>query len=927
MDKLISTRTAAWTLGATGLALVATWRLGLRDGAAAFSLLGRSWQVAEPAWLLLLLLAVPHLLLSGRGGPPLKRRVLLGLRLSWLALAILALAGPALERRTDRVSVAALIDVSSSVTEPDLVRASDLLARLAEQARRQGSNLSVLRFAALPSPVPPGQGPSRFPGAEAEESDLALALGSGLSRLEPDRVGRLLLVSDGRATRGDLLQEAERARQRGVRVFVHPLIGGVPPEPAAAGGDVALASLTGPTSVQPGESFELEARIAATHPARARLQLLRDDRPAGPGSERSVSLDRGVSVVRFTGRLEGETPASYRLEIAEAAPNAERRNDALTLAVAPQSRPRVLIAEPVAGTTAAFRRALQAEQVDVQVVVGAGLANLDRFGELDLIVLSDLGTGLTEASAAALDRFVRDQGGGLLVSGGPEGGGAAGPGRTRFEALLPITYDTTEQKEEATLALGLIIDRSGSMSGPKMDLTKEAARGAAELMNAQDLITVVTFDSQAQTVVRLQPASNRQRILSDIAQVRASGGTNVLPGLQEAFDQLLAARARKKHAIVLSDGQSPAEGVRELVDEAAAAGITVSAVGVGDGADLALLQTIAARGGGRFYHTRDPSSIPRIFTRETTRLSPSNLVESPSRIRKSRPARATQGIPFASAPPLGGYARARPKRGAEVLLTSGGGDPLLARWHLGLGQVLTWTSDVTPRWSAEWLRWRHFNKLWGQLVRSALRRQGDRTLPLSVSLEADRALVQIRAFDSEDRPLPGLTGNLEVVDVAGPGAGPSGPPRSIPLLAVGGGGYRAEVPLGQAKALLFSADLRGDSREGPLRLSARGQLSVPPLRELLPPGAEQAGEALSGPELLRALAARTGGGEVGAEGRGSDLGPLLDAGSDRVDLWWPLRRALLAAALLLFLAEIASRRANFRRPDHGRGIPSPTRSG
>ena len=449
-------------------------------------------------------------------------------------------------------------------------------------------------------------------------------------------------------------------------------------------------------------------------------------------------------------------------------------------------------------------------------------------------------------------------------------GAPGGTGRPRVESLLPLTYDTTEQKEEATLALGLIIDRSGSMSGPKMDLTKEAARGAAELMNAQDLITVVTFDSQAQTVVRLQPASNRQRILSDIAQVRASGGTNVLPGLQEAFDQLLAARARKKHAIVLSDGQSPAEGVRELIDEAAAAGITVSAVGVGDGADLALLQTIAARGGGRFYHTRDPASIPRIFTRETTRFSPSNLVEAPSRIRKTRPARAIEGIPFASAPPLAGYARARPRRGAEVLLVSGGGDPLLARWQVGLGQVLVWTSDVTPRWSGEWLRWRHWNKLWGQVARSALRRPGGRSLPMSISLQTDRALVQVRAYDSEDRPLPGLHGALRVTDVGDGGPIPAAPSRTVPLLPSGAGSYRAEVPLGRSASLLLAAELSGDSREGPLRLGGQAQLAIPRLRERLPPGAEQAADSLGGRTLLAAVAARTGGSEIG-----SDLAPLL----------------------------------------------------
>jgi Ca-activated chloride channel homolog len=885
------------------------------------------YRLAEPAWLLLLLaLVLLHLLLwRPRAGRRVQTAVLLALRLAWVALVVLALAGPTRRARRSQVAVAALVDVSGSVSASDLAGAQALVARLAAESARRGDDveLSVLRFARFPADVPAApaaerarRSTERLPSPAGDQSDLALALEAGLARLNPDRVGRVLLNRDGRPTRGELAPQVERAHARGVRLFVHPLAG--PP----SGTDVALASLTAPTIVRPGESFEVEARVVAGRAGTARLRLLRDGEPAAPDPERTLSLNPGTTAARWTTRLDPQGGATrYRLEVTGPAENQPPAKDTIVLAVAPEARTRVLLIEPVAGGALAFRRALAAEQIDVQATTSAQLPDLARLEGIDLVVLSDLGTGLTEASARTLERFVREQGGGLLVAGGPEGGAGSGPGRVRFESLLPITYDTSEQKEEPTLALGLVIDRSGSMSGPKMDLTKEAARGAAELMNPQDLITVVTFDSQAQTVVRLQPASNRQRILSDIAQIRASGGTNVLPGLQETFDQLLAARARKKHAIVLSDGQSPAEGVRELIDEAAAAGITVSAVGVGDGADLALLQTIAARGGGRFYHTGDPSSIPRIFTREATRFSPSNLVESPSRARVARPAQALSGIPFASAPALAGYARSRPRKTAEVLLAIGSGDPLLARWRLGLGQVLVWTSDLTPRWSGQWLRWRPFNKLWAQVVRSATRPPSGSSLPMSVALHSDRALVQIRAFDTEDRPLDGLHGTLSVIDVAESGPIPERRTRALPLVPGGAGRYQAEVPLGEASALLLSADLRGET-DRPVRLSAQGRLAIPRLRERLPPGAEQSSDALEGAPLLQALAARTGGGSIDA-----DLTPLLDAGSERVIAWQPLRSALLAAALALFLAEIAGRRANFRRPDRRRAGPPPTRSG
>ena len=677
-----------------GLALLVALRLVGTQEPVHFSFLAQKWQIAEPGWLLLLL-SLPFLILarSPRVRNRAQERLLLGLRVGWMSLLAVALADPAWQRGQTDVSVVALIDVSSSVGETELQRARALIGKLEQEVARRGprARLTVVRFARFPVAVPATASPTgsgrwpgvtRFEGPEAEDSDLASAVGFGLAGLEPDRVGRLLLLSDGRATRGDLLGQAERARRRGVRVFVSARGAKGP----AGSVDLAIASLDGPATVRPGAGFDLEARVVASHPSTARFRLLRDGEPAGTDSERDVALSPGVNLVNFTTRLARDAPALYRLEILPGSQDRESRNDAMVLAVAPEARPRVLVLESTPDSSLAFRRALAAEQIEAQVGPGGSLPSWDRLAGFDLVVLSEVGVGpgagLSEANVATLERFVRERGGGLLVSGSIDEGGAA-PGGDRFRALLPLVYDSSEQKEEATLALALIIDRSGSMSGPKMDLTKEAARGAAELMNPQDLITVVTFDSQAQTVVRLQPASNRQRILSDIAQIRASGGTNVLPGLQEAFDQLLSARARKKHAIVLSDGQSPAEGVRELVDEAAGGGITVSAVGVGDGADLALLQTIAARGGGRFYQTRDPASIPRIFTREAAQFTRSNRVEAPSRVKAVREAQAIAGVPFASAPPLHGYTRSRAKKAAELLLTSSNGDPLLARWQTG----------------------------------------------------------------------------------------------------------------------------------------------------------------------------------------------------------------------------------------------------
>jgi Ca-activated chloride channel family protein len=537
-------------------------------------------------------------------------------------------------------------------------------------------------------------------------------------------------------------------------------------------------------------------------------------------------------------------------------------------------------------------RALEAQGFEVDTRAPRAAGPLEGY---DLVVLSDVGRGLlSNPLQAALEAYVR-QGGGLLVGGGPESFGSGGYAGSPLAALLPIRQDPSDQRHEATLALALVIDRSGSMSGPKMDLTKEAARGTAQMLAPDDLISVIVFDSQAHPVVRLQAASNRQRILSDIAQIRASGGTNILPGLREAFDQLFAARARKKHVILLSDGQSPYEGIPELVDDAAAARITVSAVGVGEGADQTLLQMIANRGGGRFYHTRDPASIPQIFTRETAEVSRSSVIEEPTRLRAAGRAEALGGLALETAPPLRGYSRTVARPEADRLLATAQGDPLLARWQVGLGQVSAWTSDLASRWSADLSRWPSYGKLWGQLARTLMRRGAANHFTITADLAGDRVRAHIDAVGADDQPLAGLKGELEVLE-AQLDAPPA--PVRVPLGEPAPGVYEAEAPVAGPGALLLSARL-SDARGVPVA-EAAGRLSVPFARELLP-------ETASGVSLLEFLGRTTGGGPF------TTPAALLDPGHDSVRSQRSLRTPLLLVAILLFLADVALRRARLSR--------------
>lgn len=875
----------------------------------------RTLAFERPAWLLLVLAAAPPLFVLARRSladfPRGQLALQALLRTLIVAGVAAALAGPTLRRPARAVSAVALVDVSDSVSDEALAGARAAVTALGRAAAERGDPAPrVVRFAARAEEImgdDPAAGIARPTPPAGAATDIALAANFGGGLVDATAIPRLVLISDGAATRGDLLAAAERLRDRGLPLYAVPM----PPGPL---GDVAVVGLTAPDDVRPRVPFQVDVRLVADRAVEARVRLEGDaqvviDEPeqtvavgAAPASAPATAAASATATATasasaaFTVRINEAGTSTLRARVVTTPADRNPGNDEGVVAIATERAPRVLCAEGSPAGCTSLARALAAGNIAVDVRSARSLARDADFSGADLVTLADVPrAALPDATMAALDRFVR-QGGGLLVAGGTQSFGPGGYIGTRMEQMLPVRLDIPDKREEATLALALVIDRSGSMSGAKMDLTKEAARATAETLPAADMIAVIVFDSQATPVVRLQRASNRQRILADISRITASGGTNILSGLREAVDELLPARARKKHIILLSDGQSPYEEIPDLVDAASAARITVSAVGVGDGADQTLLKMIANRGGGRFYHTRDPASIPRIFSRETSELGDRAIVERPTTARAAKRVSALAGVPLDTAPALGGYVVTRQRPQAETILATADGAPLLARWQLGLGQVTAWTSDLGARWSAAWTRWPAYDKLWAQLARSTMRRRAATQFPIRATRAGDVVRLAIDAVGADDRFLVGLDGAVDVTAVA-PGR-PAAAARTLALAETAPGRYEASFrPDIESGALLFAARLAAGTT--PVA-GASGRMTLPFAPELRPhpPG--------EGPALLASAAARTGGRLV------TDARDALDPGADRRETRQPLRTPILLATLALFLVDVFLRRVRLR---------------
>ena len=106
------------------------------------------------------------------------------------------------------------------------------------------------------------------------------------------------------------------------------------------------------------------------------------------------------------------------------------------------------------------------------------------------------------------------------------------------------------------------------------------------------------------------------------------------------------------------------------------------------------------------------------------------MEERPVKVVRVRPVEFIDGIDFAHAPRLLGFAKEKAKTGSETILQLDSGEPLLVRWQYGLGRVVAFMSDAKARWSADWVNWKSYGTLWPQMVRDVSHR--DRTVRAGV---------------------------------------------------------------------------------------------------------------------------------------------------------------------------------------------------
>lgn len=170
--------------------------------------------------------------------------------------------------------------------------------------------------------------------------------------------------------------------------------------------------------------------------------------------------------------------------------------------------------------------------------------------------------------------------------------------------------------------LVLVLDTSGSMSGQKVRDAQAAARELVSLLDAEDRLGVVDYDSTARVVQSLTPATDeaRRRACAAIDALEANGSTQMQRGLDAGlglFDRSPARQARVSRAILISDGLPDSQdGLDQRARLAARSEVPLTTVGIGEDYDHDLMARLADLGTGNFYRVEARVDLARVFADE-----------------------------------------------------------------------------------------------------------------------------------------------------------------------------------------------------------------------------------------------------------------------------------------------------------------------
>jgi uncharacterized membrane protein len=845
------------------------------------------------SWPFWLILVIPALLACWLR--PLPSRALTLLRAVTVLLLLLAICGLSLNLPSRNGCVVIVADRSLSMpaaSQDQQVEAADLLYR----SMGGGDELGIVSFGQRTTVEQPPQR-TRFTAFVNDVGNEASNLADGVDRavsLIPRGIpSRILILSDGYATGGDVAAAAARAASSGIPIDYRAM-------QRSGAGDLAIERIDAPPSVAAAEAFMISASVNSPLAQEVSYELVCGDQVLASG-QRPVPAGRRRMVFRDKAGDAGAR--AYRLRVRSVASEKDdpvSENNTARFLIGVRGAKPILCVGPAASS---LPKILESGGLKVDRRSPDrchwSLAELAGF---TAVLIEDTPAGkIGKTGMQTLSAWITETGGGLWTTGGRNSYGTGGYFKSELEPILPVSMELRREHRKLSLAIVVALDRSGSMAAtvaggrPKMELADLATCEVLHQMSGADLFGCLAVDSMAHEIIPLSDLSRKTEMEAKILKIDSQGGgIFIYEALEKAAGMIFRATTGTRHIILFADAADSEEpgDYKTLVDSCVKAGITISVIGLGTerDSDAELLKDIALRGGGQCMFTTDAHELPRLFAQDTFLVSRSTFVEDPTAVRATAGMVMLTPQPWGEMPQVGGYnlCYLRPGANLAVVTQDDYQAPLVAAWQAGVGRVLCYTGEADGKYTGPIARWPQAGEFLSSLGRwvSAQEQGLGPEMLLTQELRGGTCRIQLH-LDSERAATP--FNALPQLTLLRGKEGQKPAAERLSLCWTSADILSADVPLDGGQTLLTSVEVPGV-----------GHTTLPPT--CLPYSPEFAlrpeGEGL---QTLERMARATGG--IERVNLASIWGDL-----PRLPRMVSLAPWLLLAAMILLLVEVLQRR-------------------
>jgi len=845
--------------------------------------------LAEPFWLILV---IPLALAMWLWKPP--SRTMGGLRLAALAAVLLAICGLGIRLPVQSGTVVVVADQSLSMP-PGSAAIQRETANLIHSAMGPADRIGVVSFAETAA-VEQSPQAGKFGDFSAEvgreASNLADALDLALSLIDKERPGRILVVSDGQWTGRDPSAAVARAAAAGVAIDYRAL-------ERSTAGDLAIERIQGPESVLPGESFMITAWVQSPVAESVSYELLKGGQVIARGSQ---SLVAGTNRLLFRDTAGRQGCGEYSLRVRREGTDPVPGNNTARLLVGVRgARPILCVASRRASGLPALlsKGGLDVESRSAEECVWT----LEALGGYSAVVLENVpAKSLGQTGMQNLAAWVTQGGGGLMIAGGRDSYGLGGYCKSPLDPVMPLSMELRREHRKLSLAIVVALDRSGSMAVPvpggkvKMDLADLATAEVLEMLGPTDQFGCIAVDSIPHEIVPLVEVTDKGPMRSKILRIDSQGGgIFIYEALVAAAKMISSATAGTKHIILFADASDSEEpgDYKSLVAKCAAAGITISVVGLGTekDCDAELLKDIARRGGGQCLFAQDPHELPRLFAQDTLVIARSAFLEEPVGVRPTAGLLSLTRQPLGDFPQIGGYnlCYARPGVNLAVVSEDEYAAPVVAAWQAGLGRTLCYTGEADGKYTGAMAGWKSAGDFFTSLAHWSAGKSQGLGSGIVATQELRNGVCRVELHLDPDRP-SSLFSRLPELTTLSARPGEAAASRKTRMQWSSADRLLAEIPLGSSETVLNTIEAAGS-----------GQVTLAPMCLSYSPeySPQRPGRAAA----LERIARATG---------GCERLNLADIWNDipKKPQWISLAPYLLIAAVVIFLFEVIERRTS-----------------